>query len=820
MASFSVVWSLVVVSLAVLTSAQQEGVAVKWGVADGTATVGRMFRMHIPSDAFSGDVTSYTIKSVDGSALPAWLEFDPSNNILQGIPAPKDAGQLYLEITAQGSASQASVTFTLFVRDVPTHTSGTPLRFKTTGPEFVHCKQSEPETVATIIIDVDFDKIPVQERLALLQRFLAHMQLHEDMVKMVPVGNSPMHDSSALVSGVGDCAEPKTQGLFISWPVGCGLVKDGHFPVLQKLDEDSTSGLMAQALGNPVIGWHVTNSHIQAPTRKRRQALNTPTPSVTPIMSTKTQTTGAQTGVGDTLTHMVVVMESPVIIQPTSTYAPMDKTDLPTLAPPQPPPKPKDVTQTMLMPTQTTITTQPPMKTTKLPIKPTKTSTTGKPTDKVVVTPPPPPDCQRLKTKGSLTVEAILGDYKEYEIPEDTFKDCEVAETQSLRLKLFNNTSEIISSSSFLMFDEKNQKIKMFPFPGEVPNHKLKLIGEKSINGETLSESVDVKINLKGHKKKDTPNHEFGITVDYNYNTFMSNFSDKFELATRIAKVFGDTNLSNINVVSIKNGSVIFTWANKTLAYQPCQADKLKDLLKNVVDDQKITAHAVETLRPYALKQLTFEPKKTCSAKMDKVVAEPEEPIAPVDPSMKPDDDEQDPGMDDSKSTTAKTSDKPDDTTDAVAKGSAGGDDDVWITTVVPAVVIVAILLIALLIACCLYRKKRKGKMNVEEQNTFINKGAPVIFPDELEDKPSDVNKPLLVEGSPAPPPEYHRGPSESPERYNNQRNIYVTDSAQNGDGITEMPYEPPHPPVQTSTNSKQPRPTHQQFTQPPQILP
>ncbi|KAK6994399.1 hypothetical protein BgiMline_010997, partial [Biomphalaria glabrata] len=38
--------------------AQGEDVAVKWGVADGTATVGRLFRMHIPSDAFSGDVVS------------------------------------------------------------------------------------------------------------------------------------------------------------------------------------------------------------------------------------------------------------------------------------------------------------------------------------------------------------------------------------------------------------------------------------------------------------------------------------------------------------------------------------------------------------------------------------------------------------------------------------------------------------------------------------------------------------------------------------------------------------------------------------------
>ncbi|KAH9510151.1 hypothetical protein Btru_043601 [Bulinus truncatus] len=43
--------------------AQKQGgssseVGVKWGVADCTATVGRLFRMHVPGDAFSGDVIS------------------------------------------------------------------------------------------------------------------------------------------------------------------------------------------------------------------------------------------------------------------------------------------------------------------------------------------------------------------------------------------------------------------------------------------------------------------------------------------------------------------------------------------------------------------------------------------------------------------------------------------------------------------------------------------------------------------------------------------------------------------------------------------
>ena len=96
------------------------------------------------------------VRTTEGSAIPAWLEFSASENVLSGIPAPSDAGQSFLEITCRGLdlESSASTTFALVVRDVTSHTSGSPLKFKkTSGPEIVRCKRSEPETVATIIVD-------------------------------------------------------------------------------------------------------------------------------------------------------------------------------------------------------------------------------------------------------------------------------------------------------------------------------------------------------------------------------------------------------------------------------------------------------------------------------------------------------------------------------------------------------------------------------------------------------------------------------------------------------------------------------------------
>ncbi len=49
-------------ALALLASAvKAEEVAVRWGVADASATVGRATRIHVPADAFSGDVAAYEV---------------------------------------------------------------------------------------------------------------------------------------------------------------------------------------------------------------------------------------------------------------------------------------------------------------------------------------------------------------------------------------------------------------------------------------------------------------------------------------------------------------------------------------------------------------------------------------------------------------------------------------------------------------------------------------------------------------------------------------------------------------------------------------
>lgn len=67
------------------------------------------------------------------------------------------------------------------------------------------------------------------------------------------------------------------------------------------------------------------------------------------------------------------------------------------------------------------------------------------------------------------------------------------------------------------------------------------------------------------------------------------------------------------------------------------------------------------------------------------------------------------------------------------------------VTFIVPAVIISVILLLAGIVACVLYRKRRtgKGKLNQDEdgRQSYGNKGIPVIFQEELEEKPESGTK-------------------------------------------------------------------------------
>jgi Ca2+-binding RTX toxin-like protein len=89
-------------------------------IADQSAAEGDAFSVAIPFDSFAdvdaGDSLAYAVTLADGSALPAWLGFDPWTGILSGTPPGGAAGSLGLTVTATDLAgASAAGSFTLSV---------------------------------------------------------------------------------------------------------------------------------------------------------------------------------------------------------------------------------------------------------------------------------------------------------------------------------------------------------------------------------------------------------------------------------------------------------------------------------------------------------------------------------------------------------------------------------------------------------------------------------------------------------------------------------------------------------------------------------
>ncbi|MGI9213886.1 MAG: putative Ig domain-containing protein, partial [Methylococcaceae bacterium] len=96
---------------------------VAHALTNQTATEDTAFSLTVPANTFAdvdlGDTLSVTATLADGSALPAWLVFDPVNRRFTGTPANADVGLINVKVTAtDGSLATASSAFVLSVANV------------------------------------------------------------------------------------------------------------------------------------------------------------------------------------------------------------------------------------------------------------------------------------------------------------------------------------------------------------------------------------------------------------------------------------------------------------------------------------------------------------------------------------------------------------------------------------------------------------------------------------------------------------------------------------------------------------------------------
>lgn len=276
---------------------------------------------------------------------------------------------------------------------------------------------------------------------------------------------------------------------------------------------------------------------------------------------------------------------------------------------------------------------------------------------------------------------------------------------------------------------------------------------------------------------------EFLMTLDVPYNVFSNSALQKRTFIEKLAEIFNDkdTSMIEINRIYESSNNTVVTWRNNTLSIDSCsqvEVDRLKSVLKT--PDRAVTQRVLDIMESeFNVPQIDERPLGKCIDSYEETTSPP-----------------------------ITTTTKPPDTDNKY--------DDYIMTFILPAIIISTMLLFAGIIALVLYKRRSSGKMSVcehdDERQSFRSKGIPVIFQDELEEKPDPGNKsPVILkeEKPPLPPPEY-------------QKSDDGADEPMLPKGHSEEPYQPPPPFARNSDNNRQnrPKPTPTYRKPPPYVPP
>ncbi|BES90568.1 Dystroglycan (Dystrophin-associated glycoprotein 1) [Nesidiocoris tenuis] len=382
---------------------------------------------------------------------------------------------------------------------------------------------------------------------------------------------------------------------------------------------------------------------------------------------------------------------------------------------------------------------------------------------------------------------ATVGQLLVFQVPEDTFYDPEDGSTRNLRLSLLTMERGRIPPNHWLQFDPKNQEFYGIPFTAGQTEYQL--VCQDSGN----EESSDGLVVIVHQAPRVMYNVEFSITLAVELNDFLENPKMQRMFVEKLALVFGDPNTNSIVISGFAPGSTVVTWHNKSLPTNFCPDSEILALRQILLgDDEKVTNIVTKLMAPeFPVVSSKLTPTGLCQGALTEISI----------------------------------------SSGAGAGSGAGGSDTVnsdvtavshgehyIIGLVIPALVIAVMLLCAGLVACVLYRRKRTGKMSVgdeDERQTFKSKGIPVIFQDELDERPEPTNKsPVIMkeEKPPLPPPEYHH-------RSGGGGPPLATTALLSDTEDSSSPYQPP-PPFTTSRDSARPKPTPTYRMPPPYVPP
>ncbi|XP_037036566.1 uncharacterized protein LOC119074510 isoform X2 [Bradysia coprophila] len=323
-------------------------------------------------------------------------------------------------------------------------------------------------------------------------------------------------------------------------------------------------------------------------------------------------------------------------------------------------------------------------------------------------------------------VNATIGQLLVFKVPTDTFYDPE--DNTDLKLSLLSLDRAPLDPRHWLQFDAKNQEFFGIPKYGDAGQKEFLLVAEDR-EGLSATDALVVVVSHPLHREYNTL---FEMTLGMPYDEF-NNSAVQRRFVERIAQIFGDTTTSSIQIRAIRkmhqSGKTLINYYNTTLhrPHHVCPTEHIEQLRKVLIQSDGNIRHRVkDTLGgEFDLNKVNLIPMGAC--------LESDDTVHHAHVPVKTDDTQQ-----------------------------SNFSDDYLLTFVLPAVVIILMILIAAIIACCLHRRRMTGKMELgdeEERRSFRSKGIPVIFQDELDEKPEIGNKsPIILKDEKPPllPPSYN----------------------------------------------------------------
>lgn len=758
------------------------------------------------------------MSGIGSAAFPEWLYWDSQLCLLQGLPVEGDKGLYRFSLSSEAlqnhdgsihshlllsgtKLSSSSYTNSwqpdVFIIKVnpeekqDIESASLAMQTHSNATNVCICSSGQPATVLTIILDADLTKMNSRERLVLLQKMTYFANEPPELMRVMPVINNRFFDMTAFMAGPGNAKKVVENGALLSWKLGCAL-DQSSLPDISGVQGPAKDGTMSTLLGYPVVGWYIVNKKPQVFKRVRRQTHTTPTPvpsqfpptthlapaehivpapaSPSIALSTNVLVNPVRgplpLPVKPTIRMRDHIAYTPVFIQPLPTQVLGSTSTLP-LQPTLIHPSYEEPTASVTPPTtrRPKTSTSKKGKKAKITPMPREPKTTDIPYSSPVTNQKP----QLLNSIGELNV--WVGTYFELKISANTFFDQEDGNTENLRLLLQINLYQALDQGSWIQFNSSSQLLYGLPDQSHFGRHEFLMIAIDKENSSTMDA---FQVHVNNWPVDDQSPVVFTARFQGEPTMLTNDINKKILFCKKLAFALGDRNISAVTLRKILRGSILVEWTNSSLPKNPCPEEQIHEMCHRISDNQ---GHPTSIF--YSAMEPEFRPINIGARGANKCQRYSFLPLGDFSIPV---------------SGENITGPLPSTVTPSSSSGWHSSDD-VYLHTVIPSIVVAALLLTAGFIAMVCYRKKRHGKLSTEEQATFIKKGVPIIFADELEDakSPPSSSMPLILreEKPPMAPPHY---PSSACGEVHQILEEYISFNDDDDDDPSAPPYQPPPP--------------------------